>query len=38
MEHVVTLEFNHVAFIRNCKRRLGINYKVLHVKGDKEDD
>ena len=37
MEHVDTLECNHCGFIKNCKRRLGINYKVLHVKGRKQD-
>ena len=33
--YICTLRLDRVGFIKNCKRRLGYDYKVLHVKGEK---
>ena len=33
--YIFTLRLDRLGFVKNCKRRLGYDYKVLHVKGDK---
>ena len=33
--YISTLRIDRLGFVKNCKRRLGIDYRVLHVKGDK---
>ena len=33
--YVFTLRIDRLGFVKNCKRSLGIDYRVLHVKGDK---
>ncbi|CAF9909486.1 hypothetical protein IMSHALPRED_008377 [Imshaugia aleurites] len=33
--YIFTLRLDRLGFRKNCKRRLGYDYKVLHVKGEK---
>ena len=35
MGYIFTLRIDRLGFVKNCKRRLGYDYKVLYVKGDK---
>lgn len=33
--YIFTLRLDRLGFVKNCKRRLGYDYKVLHVKGER---
>ena len=37
MGYIFDLRIDRIGFIKNCKRRLGHDYQVLYVKGDKQD-
>ena len=37
MGYIFTLQLDRLGFVKNCKRRLGYDYQVLYVKGDKQD-
>ena len=34
-DFLFTIRIDRFGFIKNCKRRLGIDYRVLHIKSDK---